>query len=286
MHGAPTVINNVETLALVPWILRHGAEAFRRHGTTASPGTKSFALAGRVARGGLIEVAMGMTIDEIVMQAGGGVEAGHTFKAVQIGGPSGGCLPASLAGTPVDYEALLGAGAMMGSGGMVVLDERDCMVDIARYFLTFTQRESCGQCTPCRVGTRRMLDILERLCGGQGRPDDLVALETLARDVSRLSLCGLGRTAANPVRSALHHFREEFEAHVAGRCPSGRCRALISYRIDEKCTGCTICAQHCPVDAIAFLPLQRHEIDQSKCTRCGTCRSLCPVEAIEVCQRF
>ena len=282
LHECPTLVNNVETLSLVPWILAHGADEFRAHGTAGSRGTKVFALAGRVERGGLIEVPMGLTVRDIVMDVGGGVQDGRALKAVQIGGPSGGCVPASLADTPVDYESLAGVGSMMGSGGMVVLDETDCMVEIARYFLSFTQRESCGKCTSCRIGTRRMLDILERLCAGKGKLEDLAALEQLALRVRAGSLCGLGRTAPNPVLSTLRYFRAEYEAHVAGRCPSAKCKPLITYTVTEKCIGCTLCAQACPVEAIAFQPHERHEIDQAKCTRCDTCRIICPEQAIEV----
>ena len=281
LHDCPTLVNNVETLALVPWILAHGADEFLKYGTSGSRGTKVFALAGRVVRGGLIEVPMGLSVREIVMDVGGGVQEGRALKAVQIGGPSGGCVPASLADTPVDYESLAGVGSMMGSGGMVVLDETDCMVEIARYFLSFTQRESCGKCTACRIGTRRMLDILERLCAGKGKMEDLAALEHLALQVRDGSLCGLGRTAPNPVLSTLRYFRAEYEAHVAGRCPSAKCKGLIRYAITEKCIGCTLCAQSCPVDAIAFRPHERHEIDQAKCTRCDTCRLICPEQAVE-----
>jgi NADH-quinone oxidoreductase subunit F len=210
------------------------------------------------------------------------VNGSHTFKAVQIGGPSGGCVPAELADTPVDYEALAGVGAVMGSGGLVVLDETDCMVDIACYFLAFTQSQSCGKCTPCRIGTRRMLEILERLCAGEGRRGDLEKLETLAHGVSQGSLCGLGKTAPNPVLTTLRYFRDEYEAHLDGRCPAGRCKALITYSVTEACIGCTLCAQHCPADAIATTPYERHEIDPEKCTRCDACRVNCPEEAVEV----
>ncbi len=282
LWGRPTSVNNVETLALVPWIIRHGPEAFARLGTAHSKGTKVFALTGKVRRGGLIEVPMGITLREIVEEIGGGVAEGRTFKAVQIGGPSGGCLPASLCHLPVDYAALSGAGAIMGSGGMVVMDDRDCMVDVARYFLRFTQDQSCGQCTFCRVGTRRMLDILNRLCAGQGQPDDLEKLEALAAKVKSGSLCGLGQTAPNPVLTTLRYFREEYEAHIRGRCPAGKCAALIRYVVTEKCIGCTICAQQCPADAIAPVPYRRHEIDAQACTRCDVCRQACPVDAIEV----
>ncbi len=282
LWGKPTSVNNVETLSLVPWIIRHGPEAFARLGTTHSKGTKVFALTGKVIRGGLVEVPMGITLREIVEEIGGGVAPGRTLKAVQIGGPSGGCLPASLCHLPVDYEALSGAGAIMGSGGMVVMDDRDCMVDVARYFLRFTQDQSCGQCTFCRVGTRRMLDILNRLCAGQGRPDDLEKLEDLAAKVKRGSLCGLGQTAPNPVLTTLRYFREEYEAHIQGRCPAGKCAALIRYVVTDTCIGCTICAQKCPVNAIAPAPYRKHEIDTQVCTRCDVCRTACPADAIEI----
>ncbi|MBN2024259.1 MAG: NAD(P)H-dependent oxidoreductase subunit E [Pirellulales bacterium] len=282
LWGKPTLVNNVETYALVPWILRHGPEAFASLGTAQSKGTKVFALAGKVRRGGLIEVPMGISLRRIVEEIGGGTASGTPFKAVQVGGPSGGCVPAALADTPVDFEALAQAGAIMGSGGLVVLDESDCMVDIARYFLAFTQDQSCGKCTYCRVGTRRMLDILERIRGGQGKPGDLEDLESLARITAAGSICGLGRTAPNPVLSTLRYFREEYEAHLAGRCPAGKCPALIRYRITESCIGCTLCAQHCPVDAIPMTPYARHTIDLTKCTRCNTCRDVCPADAVVV----
>ena len=282
LWGKPTSVNNVETYALIPWIFRHGAKAFAALGTPKSKGTKVFALAGKVARGGLIEVPMGITIDRIVEEIGGGVAGGRRFKAVQIGGPSGGCVPAELSGTHVDYESLAAVGAIMGSGGMVVLDDRDCMVDIARYFLRFTQDQSCGKCTLCRIGTRRMLDILDRICTGEGRKGDLEGLEQLARSVSAGSICGLGRTAPNPVLSTLRYFREEYEAHLEGRCPAGKCKALIAYRITNDCIGCTLCAQHCPADAIPMTPYAKHAIDLEKCTRCDTCRQVCPAEAVVV----
>ncbi|HVV72088.1 MAG TPA: NADH-ubiquinone oxidoreductase-F iron-sulfur binding region domain-containing protein, partial [Verrucomicrobiae bacterium] len=282
LWGKPTLINNVETLATVPWILRNGPEAFAAFGTGKSKGTKVFALAGNVQRGGLIEVPMGTTIREIVNEIGGGVRPGRRFKAVQIGGPSGGCVPARLADTPVDFDSLREVGAIMGSGGLVVLDDTSCMVDIARYFLQFTQNQSCGKCTFCRIGTRRMLDILDRLCAGKGRNQDLAELENLAHQVGAGSLCGLGKTAPNPVLTTLRYFRDEYEAHIQGRCPAGKCSALIRYEILENCTGCTICAQNCPVDAIPMTPYARHVIDSSKCTRCDSCRQLCPQKAIAV----
>ena len=282
LWGKPTLINNVETFALVPWILRRGAEAFRKHGTRGSAGTKTFALAGKVARGGLIEVPMGITLREIVEEIGGGIRDGKAFKAVQIGGPSGGCVPARLADTPVDYESLNAVGAMMGSGGLVVLDETDCMVDMARYFLAFTQQESCGKCTFCRVGTKRMLEILDRLCEGRGSGRDLAELRRLAGLVRRGSLCGLGRTAPNPVLSTLDHFPEEYEAHARGLCPAGKCKALIRYVITTDCIGCTRCAQNCPAEAIPADPYERHKIDDAKCVRCDTCRQVCPANAVVI----
>lgn len=282
LWGRPTLINNVETLALVPWILRHGAERFAAIGTRTSKGTKVFALAGKVRRAGLIEIPMGTTLREIVEDIGGGVAPGRRFKAVQIGGPSGGCVPARLADTPVDYESLRDIGAIMGSGGLVVLDDTACMVDIARYFLQFTQNQSCGKCTFCRIGTKRMLELLERLCAGRARRADLDELERLARQVAQGSLCGLGKTAPNPVLSTLRYFRDEYEAHLEGRCPAGKCTALIRYTINARCTGCTLCAQHCPVDAIPMTPYQPHRIDTERCTRCDTCRVVCPYGAVEV----
>jgi NADH-quinone oxidoreductase subunit F len=282
-RGHPTLINNVETLASVPWIIRHGTRAFAALGTAGSRGTKVFALAGKIRRGGLIEVPMGITIREVVEDIGGGIGGGRRFKAVQLGGPSGGCIPARLADTPIDYDALAETGAIMGSGGLVVLDDRDCMVDIARFFLKFTQAESCGKCTFCRIGTKRMLEILERLCEGVGRTDDLEKLETLADTVSRASLCGLGQTAPNPVLTTLRYFRDEYEAHLhERRCPAGRCPALIRYRVTDNCIGCTLCAQACPVGAIRYRPYEKHEVDDRLCTRCDMCRQACQDDAIEV----
>ncbi|MDO8542857.1 MAG: NAD(P)H-dependent oxidoreductase subunit E [Opitutaceae bacterium] len=282
LWGRPTLINNVETLAMVPWIIRCGWERFAAIGTEKSKGTKVFALAGHVRRGGLIEIPMGTTIREIVEGMGGGAPDGRRFKAVQIGGPSGGCVPARLADTPVDFESLRGIGAIMGSGGLVVLDDSTCMVDMARYFLQFTQSQSCGKCTFCRVGTRRMLDILDRLCTGGAQRHDLHELERLAHQVGAGSLCGLGKTAPNPVLTTLRYFKDEYEAHLQGRCPAKRCTALIKYQVNERCTGCTLCAQHCPVDAIPMVPYERHHIDTERCTRCDSCRQVCPHGAVEV----
>ena len=278
----PTLVNNVETFALVPWILRNGPQVFSTLGTEHSKGTKVFALAGKVQRGGLVEVPMGMTVRQIVEDIGGGIENGRTLKAVQIGGPSGGCVPASMSDTPIDYESLHQAGAIMGSGGMVVLDETDCMVDIARYFLAFTQEQSCGRCTFCRIGTKRMLEILDGLCAGKGKHGDIEKLIELGGHIQRTSLCGLGKTAPNPVLSTIEHFRSEYDAHLDGRCPACTCRALIRFTITDKCIGCTLCAQRCPADAIAMKPYQRHEIDQDKCVRCGTCKNVCPADAVHV----
>jgi NADH-quinone oxidoreductase subunit F len=241
-----------------------------------------FALAGKIARGGLIEVPMGVTLRQIVEEIGGGIAGGLKFKAIQIGGPSGGCVPARLSDIPVDYESLTGAGAIMGSGGLVVMDETDCMVDIARYFLQFTQNQSCGKCTYCRIGTRRMLEIIDRLCSGKGKASDIDQLEELAEQIKQGSLCALGGTAPNPVLSTLKYFREEYEAHVNGRCPAGKCKALIHFRITDHCIGCTVCARHCPAGAISFKPYEKHEIDYEKCIRCGSCRNVCPEKAVVV----
>jgi len=282
LWGRPTLINNVETYVAVPWIMRNGAEKFAKLGTGTSKGTKVFALAGKIARGGLIEVPMGISVGEIIEDIGGGISGGLRLKAVQIGGPSGGCVPAQLAHINVDYESLNDVGTMMGSGGMVALDEWDCMVDVARYFLEFTQNQSCGKCTFCRIGTRRMLDILERLCTGQGKKGDIQELQHLAEMVKKTSLCGLGKTAPNPVLSTIKYFHDEYEAHLEKRCPSGRCKALITYSVTDDCIGCTLCAQHCPAEAIEMKPYEKHEIDIDKCIRCGTCKSVCPSDAIKV----
>lgn len=281
-NDMPTLVNNVETLAQISYILREGAARFSAIGTENSKGTKVFALAGKVARGGLIEVPMGTTIRQVIFEIGGGIANGRQFKAVQIGGPSGGCIPAELADTPIEYESLTKLGAMMGSGGLVVLDDTDCMVDIARFFLSFTQHESCGKCTFCRLGTKRMLDILESLTRGTAKRADLVELERLALWTKKGSLCGLGKTAPNPVLSTLKYFRDEYEAHLEGRCPTGKCIHLIKYVVNDKCIGCTLCAQACPVDAIPFTPHEKHVIDTEACIRCDACRPACPVNAIDI----
>ncbi len=282
LWGHPTVINNVETWSNVPVIIRHGAEWFSRLGTEKSKGTKVFALAGKVRNSGLVEVPMGTTLKEIIFDIGGGVPEGRTLKAVQTGGPSGGCIPAELIDTPVDYDSLAQAGSIMGSGGMIVLDDQDCMVATARFFLEFTQDESCGKCVPCREGTLRMLEILERITQGQGQMEDLDKLERLGRLIQKTSLCGLGQTAPNPVLSALKNFREEFIIHIQEkRCPAHKCSQLIRYEIDpHKCTGCTLCARRCPVSCISGAPRQPHVIDQERCIKCGECYLACKFEAV------
>ena len=281
-HQQPTLINNTETFAMVSWILREGAQKFSAIGTEKSKGTKVFALAGKINRGGLIEVPIGISIREIVERIGGGIPKGKTFKAVQIGGPSGGCIPASMADIPIDFESLSEAGAMMGSGGLVVLDEDDCMVDIAKYFLSFTQDQSCGKCTFCRIGTKRMLDLLEKITSGNGKMEDLETLEKLAYSTIKGSLCGLGRSAPNPVLSTLKYFREEYLAHIDGKCQTGKCTEMIEYFIEDSCIGCTKCAQDCPTEAIAFKPYEIHVVDDEKCIKCDICRQVCPVDAVIV----
>nr|WP_321485273.1 NAD(P)H-dependent oxidoreductase subunit E [uncultured Draconibacterium sp.] len=282
LWGKPTLVNNTETLAQISYILREGAEGFSKIGSGKSTGTKVFALAGKVARGGLIEVPMGITIKQVIEEIGGGIANGRKFKAVQIGGPSGGCIPAEHSDTPIDFESLGEMGAMMGSGGLVVLDDTDCMVDIARYFLSFTQEESCGKCTFCRVGTKRMLDILDGIVSGRGKKGDIEELEHLAEWTKKGSLCGLGKTAPNPVLSTLKHFRDEYEAHINGTCPTGKCAELITYSVNDECIGCTKCVQKCPVDAIPFTPHEKHSIDTELCIKCDACRAACPVDAIDV----
>ncbi len=284
LWGKPTNINNVETYANVPQILLNGGAWFAAMGTEKSKGTKTFAIAGKVKRTGLIEVPLGITVREIVYDVGGGVLNDKKFKAVQTGGPLGGCIPEKHLDMPVDYESLASVGSAMGSGGFIVMDEETCMVDMARFFMEFAQEESCGKCVPCRVGTRRMLEILESICAGKGQPGDIERLETLGRYVKQGSLCGLGQGAPNPVLSMINNFREEYEAHIYDKtCPAKVCRALIEYKIDpETCIGCTRCARNCPVNAIAGSPKQPHVIDPAICIRCGICAQVCPVNAVSV----
>jgi len=277
----PSNINNVETFANVPYIFRVGAEEYAKLGTEKSKGTKVFALTGKINNTGLAEVPMGITMREIIFDIGGGIMGGKKFKAVQIGGPSGGCIPEELLDTPVDYDSLLAAGAMMGSGGLVVMDEETCMVDVAKFFLNFTQSESCGKCTPCREGTKRMLEMLTAITEGNGKEGDIEKLERLAKSIKAGALCALGQTAPNPILSTLRYFRDEYEAHIfEKRCPAGVCTALIGYKITEKCVGCGLCKKVCPVDAISGEPKGKHTIDPEKCIKCGACMEKCPFKAI------
>lgn len=282
LWGKPTNINNVETWANIPWIIINGADAFSALGTTKSTGTKVFALAGKIRNSGLIEVPMGMTLREVIFNIGGGIKDGGKFKAVQLGGPSGGCVPESLLDTQVDYDSINQTGAIMGSGGMVVMDETTCMVDIARFFLHFTQKESCGKCTFCRVGTKRMLEILNRITEGQGKESDIDTLIELAENITKGSLCGLGQTAPNPVLTTLKYFKDEYMAHIVEkRCPAGSCTALVHYEIlPDKCVGCTACARKCPVQCISGEIKAVHEIDQHACVKCGACYQTCKFNAI------
>jgi NADH-quinone oxidoreductase subunit F len=284
LWGKPTNINNVETYANVPWIINNGAEAFYEMGIDKSRGTKIFSLTGKVANGGLVEVPMGATLRHVIFNVGGGMLPGREFKAVQLGGPSGGCLPADMLDTPIDYETLTKSGAIVGSGGLVVVDDTTCMVDLARFFLQFTQDESCGKCVPCRLGTKRMLEILERITEGDGREGDIELLEELSDYIIEGTLCALGGTAPNPVLTTLRYFRDEYEAHIKEkRCPAGRCKALITYYIDpDACTGCTLCAKKCPAQCITGEKKQPHVLDPAACIKCDTCRQVCKFGAVKV----
>jgi len=282
LFGKPTVLNNVETYANIPQIILKGADWFKSIGTEKSPGTKVFALGGKITNTGLVEVPMGTTLREVVEDIGGGVPDGHTFKAAQTGGPSGGCIPASLIDTPIDYDNLIAIGSMMGSGGLIVMDETTCMVDIAKFFLEFTVDESCGKCTPCRVGTKRLLEILDKITKGNGTMEDIDKMEELCYYIKENSLCGLGQTAPNPVLSTLKYYRDEYEAHVKEhRCPAGACKALTNFSIEaDKCKGCTLCARNCPVGAITGKVKEAHVIDTNKCIKCGVCMEKCRFNAV------
>jgi NADH-quinone oxidoreductase subunit F len=282
LWNKPTNINNVETFANVPWIILNGAESFAAMGTENCKGTKVFALAGKIVKSGLAEVPMGITIDEIVHHIGGGIKDGKAFKAVQMGGPSGGCIPKEMGDLKIDYQEITKTGAIMGSGGLIVLDETTCMVDLAKFFLNFTQNESCGKCTFCRIGSKRMLEILERITNGEGKDGDIQLLEDLGQKIKSSSLCGLGQTAPNPVLTTIKYFREEYEAHIYQKsCPAHHCAPLLTYSIKaENCTGCTLCARKCPVNAISGDKKEVHVIDTEKCIKCGLCYDVCNFNAV------
>ena len=282
LFGQPTIINNVETYANVAQIILKGVDWFTSMGTERSKGTKVFALGGKITNTGLVEVPMGTTLRTVIEEIGGGIPGGKKFKAAQTGGPSGGCLPATLIDTPIDYDNLIAAGSMMGSGGLIVMDETDCMVDIAKFFLEFTVDESCGKCTPCRTGTMRLLELLEKITEGNGELEDIERLEELSAYIKSASLCGLGQTAPNPVLATLKFFRDEYVAHVKDKkCPAGVCKKLLNFNIDAaKCKGCTACARKCPVGAISGKVKEAHTIDTSKCIKCGACIATCKFGAI------
>jgi NADH:ubiquinone oxidoreductase subunit F (NADH-binding)/NAD-dependent dihydropyrimidine dehydrogenase PreA subunit len=281
LFGKPTIINNVETLGSLPNILRNGAAWYRGFGVQGNTGTKTFSLVGSIRRPGLIEVPLGMRLREIIHDIGGG--SWKPFKAVQTGGPSGGCLSQEFLDTPVEYEKMMAAGSIMGSGGMIVIDEDTCVVDLALYFLRFTQSESCGKCSPCRVGTWHMVSILERIVAGRGEPEDLAQLQHLAETVARASLCGLGQTAPNPVLTTLRYFRDEYLAHSEKhKCPAGVCKTLIKYKITKECTGCMVCARQCPQKCITGEKKKLHVIDAKQCIKCGICRDVCKFDAVRV----
>jgi NADH-quinone oxidoreductase subunit F len=280
----PTNINNVETFANIPWIILNEAEAYAKYGTEKSKGTKVFALAGKIKRSGLVEVPMGMSIRDVIFKLGGGIQDDKKFKAVQMGGPSGGCIPEYLADTIVDYDSVNATGAIMGSGGMVIMDETTCMIDVAKFFLDFTQKESCGKCTFCRIGTKRMLEILTRITEGKGEMEDIERLEELAVQIKDSSLCGLGQTAPNPVLTTIKYFRDEYEAHIRDKkCPAKVCTSLLTYEVDaDKCTGCTVCAKNCPTNCIDGERKEVHFINQDGCIKCGTCYTKCKFDAIRL----
>lgn len=280
--GYPTNINNVETLANVPWIIKNGSKAFKSFGTDKSTGTKVFALTGKIKKGGLVEVPMGMPLRDVIYKIGGGIIDDKPFKAVQLGGPSGGCIPAQLLDTPIDYESIMQTGAIVGSGGMVVMDENTCMVEMARFFLDFTCKESCGKCSYCRIGTKKMLEILTRIVEGEGQDSDIDLLEDLSYKIKEGALCGLGQTAPNPVLTTLKYFRGEYEAHIhEKRCPALQCTALVNYRIEEsKCIGCSLCSRVCPVQAISGKVKEAHRISEEACIQCGACKTACRFDAV------